>query len=531
MRADLRREADEIFVVDCTPEGHQPSVGSRIFQGVQQPVCIVLALRRSAQKSEHPAIVRFRSLSEGSRELKFQELAGLTIDDKAWVEAPAEWRAPFLPAGAAVWVSYPALEDLFKYNGSGVMTGRTWVIAPDPESLRKRWVRLRDEPNGETKAILFHPHLRDGKPGDKHVNKAVKEQLFGSPNRTHSVANDKAEVIAPIRFAFRSFDRQWIIPDARLINQSNPNLWKVVSGKQVYLTALMAHSPSSGPALTVAGLIPDLHHYKGSFGGRAFPLWADVGATDPNVPAALLAELATAYGRVVSGPDLFAYIAAVAASPAYTERFRANLKQPGLRIPITAERALFDETVALGREVVWLHTFGERFGESRPPGPPRVAKDEPTIPAGGALPDALADMPHDLDYDAASRRLKIGTGFVANVLPEVWDYEVSGKNVLSQWWSYRRQDRSKPPMGDRRPHSKLSEIQPTIWPAEYTTELLALLRVLTRLVALEPHQADLLTRIVDGPTIDSDTLRASGSLSEASAEAPGGDDEDEIVSS
>ncbi len=55
MRADLRREADEIFVVDCTPEGHQPSVGSRIFQGVQQPVCIVLALRRSPQKSEHPA--------------------------------------------------------------------------------------------------------------------------------------------------------------------------------------------------------------------------------------------------------------------------------------------------------------------------------------------------------------------------------------------------------------------------------------------------------------------------------------------
>ena len=102
----------------------------------------------------------------------------------------------------------------------------------------------------------------------------------------------------------------------------------------------------------------------------------------------------------------------------------------------------------------------------------------------------------------------------------MWAYEVSGKNVLSQWWSYRRQDRSKPPMGDRRPHSKLSEIQPTIWPAEYTTELLALLRVLTRLVALEPRQADLLARIVDGPTIDSDTLSAAGSLSEASAEAP-----------
>ena len=43
MRSDLRRETDEIWVIDCSPEGHQPSVASRVFQAVQQPVCIVLA--------------------------------------------------------------------------------------------------------------------------------------------------------------------------------------------------------------------------------------------------------------------------------------------------------------------------------------------------------------------------------------------------------------------------------------------------------------------------------------------------------
>lgn len=523
MRADLRSEADEIFVVDCTPEGHQPPVGSRIFQAVQQPVCIVLALRRSAQKGQNPAKVHFRSLSEGSRALKFQELAALTIDDEMWVEAPTEWRAPFLPAGEAVWVSYPALEDLFKYNGSGVMTGRTWVIAPDAESLRMRWKGLRDEPDPDVKAELFHPH--EG--GDRTIKKVVREELAGHPHPASSVDADKSEGAKPTRYSFRSFDRQWILPDNRLINRANPQLWKTGSNKQVYLTAPHDRTPTNGPALTIAGLIPDLHHYHGR-GGRAFPLWADTAATEPNVPDALLSELSIAYGRPVAGSDVLAYVAAVAASPAYTGRFRANLKQPGLRIPITAERTLFDEAVALGREVVWLHTFGERFGEGRPAGPPRVAKDEPTIPAGGALPSELAKMPHELEYDAPSRRLKIGAGFVANVLPEVWAYEVSGKNVLTHWWSYRRQDRSKPPMGDRRPHSKLSEIQPTLWPAEYTTELLALLRVLTRLVALEPRQADLLTRIVDSPTIDSDTLSAAGSLSEASAaEAPetSGDEE------
>ena len=271
--------------------------------------------------------------------------------------------------------------------------------------------------------------------------------------------------------------------------------------------------------------MPDLHHYNGR-GGRVFPLWSDAAASTPNMPPALLTELSAQFGKPVTAPDLFAYIAAVAACPAYTERFRKHLKQPGLRIPLTADRALFEEAAALGREFIWLHSFGERFTEGRLAGPPRVDKDEPRIPAGGTLPTTLAAMPRELDYDPAVKRLKIGSGFIENVLPAVRNYEVSGKNVLDQWWSYRREDRSKPPMGDKRPPSKLEMIKPTDWLPEYTTELLALLRVLTRLVALEPQQADLLKRIVEGPLIDSDALSAAGSLSQASAEESSSESED-----
>ena len=46
IRAELRRDADDIWMIDCSPEGHQPEVASRVFQGVQHPVCIVLAARR-----------------------------------------------------------------------------------------------------------------------------------------------------------------------------------------------------------------------------------------------------------------------------------------------------------------------------------------------------------------------------------------------------------------------------------------------------------------------------------------------------
>lgn len=218
MRADLRRDADEIWVIDCTPEGHQPPQASRVFGGVQQPVCIVMASRKANVERTTPARVRFRALPEGSKEDKFAAIAAIGLDDDGWVEAPSDWRAPFLPAGAADWVSYPALEDLFLYNGSGVMTGRTWVIAPDAQSLKDRWTRLISETDPVAKEKLFHPHMN----GDRKVAKVVRESLAGHPHPALSVSADKGSGAAPIRYAFRSFDRQWILPDNRLINRRTP---------------------------------------------------------------------------------------------------------------------------------------------------------------------------------------------------------------------------------------------------------------------------------------------------------------------
>ena len=106
----------------------------------------------------------------------------------------------------------------------------------------------------------------------------------------------------------------------------------------------------------------------------------------------------------------------------------------------------------------------------------------------------------------------IGLGFIDNVSAEVWHYEVSGKQVLLQWFSYRKKNRERPIIGDRRPPSKLGEIQPDGWLAEYTTELLNVLHVLGRLVELEPIQAKLLEQICTGPTIPIVELTAAGVL-------------------
>ena len=102
MRDDLRRTCSEIWVVDCSPEGHQPEVTTRIFQGVQQPVCIVLAARKLGKNADEPARVWFRALPEGKREEKFTALNALSLDDSEWVDCPLGWRDPFLPARPAL---------------------------------------------------------------------------------------------------------------------------------------------------------------------------------------------------------------------------------------------------------------------------------------------------------------------------------------------------------------------------------------------------------------------------------------------
>jgi len=500
MREDLRTNASEIWVIDCSPEGHQPDVPTRVFQGVQQPVCIVLAARSAIKPVSSETRIHFRSLPVGDRLDKFKALEAISLGDSGWVAGQNRGRASFFPAMTDRWSQFPPLERMFVDSSSGVLPGRSWVVAPDKDSLVARWSKLVNEAKPDVKEELFFPTLRDGELADRHTRKVVTEGLDGHEFRAKTVATDKGPLVPPTRFGFRSFDRQWLIPDNRLLLSARPELWKSYSEQQLFAVSLEKRAPENGPSLTFSGLLPDMNFYKGSSGGRVYQLWQDREQKRPNVASSVVTHLADTYHQPVSPEDVMAYIAAVLAHPAFTAHFQKDLKQPGLRVPLTTDPALFTEAVALGREVIWLHTYGERCDDAtagRPKASPRLDKGTgPSIPLGGAIPPAPEPLPDTMTYDPATRRLTIGKGHIDNVMPEVWAYEVSGKNVLRQWFSYRRRDRTKPMIGDRRPPSPLDKIQPDGWLNEYTTDLIDLLHVIGRLVLLEPKQADLLTRIL-----------------------------------
>ena len=497
MRDYLRRTADSLWVIDTTPEGHQPEVPTRVFSGVQQPICVVIALKDGTTDSDTPATVRFRQLRPGDRASKFLEMSSLDPeDDSQWVLAPNDWRAPLTPEGSAAWASYPALEDLIPWSGSGTMPGRRWVIGPNSEVLNARWRELISEPEKKRKSELLDPH-----PRDRTLDTRLNDNLWGHAPPKTSIGHEKAMTCPTEPIAFRSFDRQYLIADKRVINQPNPSLWYVRGDNQVYLTASHTEIPKAGPAVTFSGIVPDLHHYHGR-GGRAFPLWRDPDASSPNVAPGLIEFIVSIHKRDTSVRDLFAYIAAIASSPAYTESLLAGLKTPGLRIPLTRDRTLYEEAVGIGSEIIWLHTFGERFadGTSTRPRRPPLLEPERRPKVLKSIPTSQQDMPNEINYNQYDEELSVGEGIIGPVEEAAWAYEVSGMNVLRNWFRSRKQE----PEGSH--SSDLDKITQTTWTADYTTELLQLINVLTMLADLEPRQADILNRVLAGPLISTTEL-------------------------
>lgn len=495
MRAHLRRVADAIWVIDATPEGHQPPVSTRVFPGVQQPVCITIAVRDGTTSPDTPAPV-YHTNVHGQQADKFAALGSLDLEDPTeWRQAPDQWTAPFLPAGRSQWTQMPRLDALLPWSGSGTMPGRTWVRAPSPETLRRRWRALLDAPT-DHKAELLDEH-----PTDRTIDTVLRDNLPGYPPTPRSLRDETREIPDPERIAFRSFDRQWLIPDKRVINRPNPALWWTRSNHQTYLTAPAQVSPWQGPAATITGFVPDLDHYHGR-GGRVFPLWRDPDASTPNVTPGLLDHLAHATGRPVTGEELYAYIAAILANPAYTQRFANDLTTPGLRVPLTGDPELLAEVAETGRQVIWLHTFGQRCADpaaARPAKPPRL--DDARRPlVHVAIPTDPDRLPERIDYDANTWQLHVGDGLIAPVEPTAWHYQVSGLRILRHWFGYRKRD----PEGVR--SSPLDDITHDAWDPAWTTELLEIINTLTLLTELEAQQTQLLDQVLEGPLITVDEL-------------------------
>ena len=286
------------------------------------------------------------------------------------------------------------------------------------------------------------------------------------------------------------------------MSRPRPDLWRAISDKQVYLTSIFSQALGSGPALTSSVLIPDLDHFRGSYGAKAvIPLYRTALASQANILPGLLELLGSAYLIAVTPEDLLAYVYGVLAQPAFTSLFSKELESRDLRVPITRDAELFDRVRATGAYLLWLHTYGVRFipegklSDQIPPGAARC-----TV----AVPGDDEGYPETFTYSDETRTLYVGAGEFTPVSSDVYRFNVSGLKVVQSWLDYRMKYRKK--KGGSSKPTPLDNIRPTRWTSQFTTELLELLWVLEATLAAYPEQAQLLQQVIAGDCFHADEL-------------------------
>ncbi|MCP9484240.1 MAG: hypothetical protein MSC30_00070 [Gaiellaceae bacterium MAG52_C11] len=213
------------------------------------------------------------------------------------------------------------------------------------------------------------------------------------------------------------------------------------------------------------------------------------GGTAKRLPAGLLETIAPSAVEPTA-EDLFTYCYAVLVAPNYVGQFADELEIPGPRIPLTRDPELFRRGIELGRKLIWLHTFGERFV----PASERAGRIPPsTAKAVKPVPQTTGEYPERHEYDEETQTLHVGEGTFAPVSKAVREFSVSGLDVVGSWLDYRMK------VGAGRRSSELDKIRPTTWPAEFSEELLRVIWVIERTVALGPKLDSWLDEIVVGP--------------------------------
>ncbi|MEV0036336.1 type ISP restriction/modification enzyme [Streptomyces sp. NPDC050804] len=499
MRDYLRRTCDEGWVINLSPEGQRAEVATRVFPGVAQPLAICIFVRKAGavRNKDHRARVHYRSLA-GRRNEKFRQLREIGLDDGGWRETHAGAARPFTPLTQSGWEDFPALDDIFPWGSPGAKSNRSWASAPSAETLHRRWTTLIRETDPTEKGKLF-------KETDGRTLNSKKEPLPRQSASLLPIGQETSVRPTLMRTALRSFDRQWLIADNRVLDRPRPDLWASMREGQLFLNQQSSHEIDSGPAVVATHLIPDTHHFNGR-GGRIMPVLHPDGS--PNIPAGLVPYLARSLGAErVTATELAAYALAVAGHTAFTERFAEELLTPGVRLPLTRDKALWNRAVTLGSEILWASTYGERCadpGAGRPVG-------HVEFPAGDErqvryLKNVGYGVPNRLRYDAEAQTLYIGEGAFAPVPEAVWAYDVGGMRIVNKWFGYRKASPSS------KKTSPLDDIHVERWPQEWTRELIELLSVLRRLTDMASAQGDLLTEILAAPVVSQADLTTAGIL-------------------
>ena len=484
MRKHMRNTFSEMWIVDLEGDSYGSRVTENVFD-IKTPVAIALGIK--TKNSSSSCKVHYTRIT-GTREQKLDRLSKInSVSDFDWKECYSEDFAPFLPVGSGIYYQWPKLTKILPKQFSGVQFVRTWPINPSASVLDKRWRRLIECSANEKEALF-----RESR--DRSISSSLRDPI--TRELLPSIAQETSfKPFRVFKYAYRSFDIQWALFDTRVCDYIRPELLRLHSPNQLYMASLLTGVLGYGPGATITTEVPDYHFFKGSGGGKHIvPLWLDASCTIPNVNSDLLRRLGHLWKSNVDAVDVFYYCFCVVSCPAYTQRFMDELSEPGIRVPISLNKKLFIEAVELGKRLINIQTKGGACSGSK-----NLSTSGHHARIGKNLPISVNDFPETFVYDSEIREIQmcisVGkekriVGTVVDVLPEIWDYEISGRRVVLSWLQSRARD------GSGRKSSSLEDIRMNTWDLKYNSELLELIWMLEEIVEIEPQQESILTRII-----------------------------------
>lgn len=401
MRQVFRRYFDRIYLLDLHGDGRAPlpagvEMDQNVFDiqvGVAITVCVA-----DGSRGEADAEVFYTGewgTSASKEEWLNQFPADLPLN--RFEAVPGSGQDPFYPVMGTDFAAWPDLPAIFLKNFSGVQTKRDkLVVAPLREELERKIRGFIAAPN-QQQTEIFH------ETPSRNIGRAL------------SYPFDATKIA---QYAYRPLDNQYLYNNPAYIDRPRETFQSCWGNENISL-ATLRYTHGRGPVAFLQNNIPDLHVFRGSYGGHIFPLWdRSTGAwSTHNFHPALLENLSSHWSREVTPEQLFAYIYGVLAWEGYSLRFARELARSFPRVPFPRDYRLFQEGAALGQSLVNWHSFRERY-----PGDGSITIQGPATAINKG------------DYDPQSRHLSLAAEtYAAPVSPEAWGYVVSGYEVLRQW--------------------------------------------------------------------------------------------------
>lgn len=441
MRESLLHGFDEIYLLDLhgnskkketAPDG---SKDENVFD-IQQGVAIGIFVRNAdVERDEMHRARVFHADFYGQRKEKYGKLDALDVRNTGWAEIfPCSPNYYFVPQDSGLAKEYEEgwkITDAMPVNSVGIATARdsltihfnesdVWNVVTDfskisAEEAREKYALGKD--------------ARDWK-----VSLAQQDLLKAGPEKLR---------ITPV--LYRPFDLRYTyytghsrgfhcMPRSGVMDHffGRKNIGLVTS--RLTKGESFAHAQMTTGIVEVICMSP-----KTSNNGFVFPLWLFASSQPkdllntvvpeqrPNLSPEFLAALTGAVGGTPAPEDVLAWIYAVLYTPSYRARYADFLKRDFPRIPLTRNRGLFDQLVAIGHELIALHTMDSVL--------PRITTFDV---AGSNEVEKVRYAPPEPAAGEAGRVYINAAQYFGGVPQAVWDMHIGGYRVAEKWLKDRK---------------------------------------------------------------------------------------------